>query len=48
MQASALTISATETWLAVSHNQRLLLIAKLLRAASTVGGGLPFTIVDSD
>ena len=53
MQASALTISATETWLTVSLNQQRLLITKALQATSTghhlfVNGILPVKIVDGD
>ena len=36
-QVSALTISATETWLTVDLNQRRLLIKQLLQATGTVG-----------
>ena len=50
MQASALTISATKTWIIVSINQRQLLIAKALRATSigphmVVNSILPVAII---
>ena len=47
MQVSAPTISTTETWLAVSLNQRSLLILKSLSSTNAIGWGCHLFAVTS-